>query len=132
LPYLNSEKALDRKLGNDVIGSGEGENDWTTENLYEHGIDPNIHKRAYLKALFELRMSRLSKINELDVNVSSLSSSNLTCFSSLFCECFPADGGCEPRKLMFDARLLVFIIGFPQWGQFPWCEVDLACTHHFS
>jgi hypothetical protein len=32
----NSEKALDRKLGNDVIGSGEGENDWTTENLYEH------------------------------------------------------------------------------------------------
>jgi hypothetical protein len=62
----NSEQALDRKLGDDVIGSGEGENDWTTENLHEHGIDPNIHKRAYLKALFELRMSRLSKINELD------------------------------------------------------------------
>lgn len=64
----NSEKALDRKLDDedDFIGSGEGDEEWTTGNLYENGIDPNIHKRAYLKALFELRMSRLSKINELD------------------------------------------------------------------
>lgn len=45
----------------------EDEEVWTkTEEAIEPGIDTDIHKRAYLKALFELRMSRLNKINELD------------------------------------------------------------------
>lgn len=40
---------------------------WTkTEEAVDPSIDSDIHKRAYLKALFELRMTRLNKINELD------------------------------------------------------------------
>ncbi|CAC5383181.1 unnamed protein product [Mytilus coruscus] len=67
---VNQSKFFDGKLDNgehDEVRKVQDHDLWTsTENMYENGIDPNIHKKAYLKALVELRMSRLSKINELD------------------------------------------------------------------
>ncbi|XP_052085567.1 uncharacterized protein LOC127723119 isoform X1 [Mytilus californianus] len=67
---VNQSKFFDEKLDDgehDEVRKVQDHDLWTsTENMYENGIDPNIHKKAYLKALVELRMSRLSKINELD------------------------------------------------------------------
>ncbi|XP_063406779.1 uncharacterized protein LOC134690698 isoform X1 [Mytilus trossulus] len=67
---VNHSKMFDGKIDDgehDEVRKVQDPEIWTsTENIYENGIDPNIHKKAYLKALVELRMSRLSKINELD------------------------------------------------------------------